>query len=182
MPDLSDEKTLLERARQLDERALSEIHTRYYGEIYRYALYRTSRSEVAEDVASEVFMRLLDAVHGGRAPQTTVRGWLFGVTNNLVADYFRAAPRESAELDESLAASGTPTGEAERNWQITQVQTAMRQLTHEQQHALTLRFAEGFSVEETAGVMGKTPNAVRVLQFRAVEALKRVLKVGEVAL
>lgn len=182
MPEPTDERALLERARQLDERALSEIHTRYYAEIYRYALYRTSRAEVAEDVASEVFMRLLDALHAGRAPQTTVRGWLFGVANNLVADYFRAAPRESAELDESLAAPSTPATEAEFNWQRAQVQTAMCQLTREQQHALTLRFAEGFSVEVTASVMGKTPNAVRVLQFRAVEALKRVLKIGEVAL
>lgn len=182
MPEPPNEQNLLERARRLDESALSEIHTRYYAEIYRYALYRTSRAEVAEDVASEVFMRLLEAVHTGRAPQTTVRGWLFGVAHNLVADYFRAAPRESAELDESLAAPSTPAAEAEFNWQRAQVQTAMRQLTREQQHALTLRFADGFSVEETAGVMGKTPNAVRVLQFRAVEALKRVLKLGEVAL
>jgi len=182
MPEPLDEKKLLERARQLDERALSDIHARYYGEIYRYALYRTSRAEIAEDIASEVFMRLLNALHTGRAPQTTLRGWLFGVANHLVADHFRSAPRESVELDENLAAPSTPAAEAELNWQRTQIQTAMRQLTHEQQHALALRFAEGFSVEETANVMGKTPNAVRVLQFRAVEALKRVLRVGEVAL
>lgn len=174
-----DEKTLLERARQLDERALSEIHSCYYGEIYRYALYRTGRSEVADDIASEVFLRLLNALHGGRAPQTTLRGWLFGVASNLVADHFRRAPRESAELDEALAASGTTSNEAESNLQAREVRTVLRRLTPEQQHALALRFGDGLSVEETAQVMGKSVGAVKVLQFRAVAALKRLLNVAE---
>lgn len=175
----SDEKTLLERARRLDERALSEIHSRYYGEIYRYALYRTGRSEVADDIAGEAFLRLLDALHAGRAPQTTLRGWLFGVASNLVADHFRRAPRESAALDEALAAPGATSAEAESNLQARAVRAALRRLTPEQQHALALRFGDGLSVEETAQAMGKSVGAVKVLQFRAVAALKRLLNVTE---
>lgn len=175
----SDEKTLLEHARRLDERALSEIHSRYYGEIYRYALYRTGRSEVADDIAGEVFLRLLDALHAGGAPQTTLRGWLFGVASNLVADYFRRAPRESAALDEALAAPGATSAEAESNLRARAVRAALRRLTPEQQHALALRFGDGLSVEETAQAMGKSVGAVKVLQFRAVAALKRLLNVTE---
>ncbi|MDW8326130.1 MAG: sigma-70 family RNA polymerase sigma factor [Anaerolineales bacterium] len=174
-----DEKTLLEHARRLDERALSEIHSRYYGEIYRYALYRTGRSEVADDIAGEVFLRLLDALHAGRAPQTTLRGWLFGVASHLVADHFRRAPRESVALDEALAAPGTTSAEAESNLRAREVRAALRRLTPEQQHALALRFGDGLSVEETAQVMGKSVNAVKVLQFRAIAALKRLLNVTE---
>jgi RNA polymerase sigma-70 factor (ECF subfamily) len=177
--DEPDEKTLLERATRLDERALSEIHSRHYGEIYRYALYRTGRSEVADDIASEVFLRLLNALHNGRAPQTTLRGWLFGVASNLVADHFRRAPRESAALDEALAAPGTTSAEAESNLRAREVRAALRRLTPEQQHALALRFGEGLSVEETAQAMGKSVGAVKVLQFRAVAALKRLLNVAE---
>jgi RNA polymerase sigma-70 factor (ECF subfamily) len=178
---LSDERDLLERARQLEERALSEIHQRYFAEIYRYALYRTGRTEVADDIAGEVFLRLLNALHGNRAPQTTLRGWLFGVAGNLVADHFRRAPRESAELDEAFAAPGSASAEAEQRVQAQTVRAAMRQLTAEQQHALALRFGEGLSVEETAQSMGKSVNAVKVLQFRAVASLKRLLHLGETA-
>ncbi|MGQ0601572.1 MAG: sigma-70 family RNA polymerase sigma factor [Anaerolineales bacterium] len=175
----ADEKALLARARQLDEHALSEIHQHYYAEIYRYALYRTGRSEVADDVAGEVFLRLLDALHGGRAPHTTLRGWLFGVATHLVADHFRRAPRESAALDEAFASAGSPSAEAERNLQTQDVRAALRALTVEQQHALALRFGDGFSVEETAQAMGKSVSAVKVLQFRAVASLRRLLGVGE---
>lgn len=175
-----DEKALLDRARQLDERALSEIHDQFYPAIYRYALYRTGRTEVADDIASEVFLRLLDALHAGRAPQTTLRGWLFGVASNLMADHFRRAPRESEPLNESFAAPGSPAAEVELRLREQQVRAALRQLTREQQEALALRFGDGYSVEETADIMGKSVNAVKALQFRALEALRRLLGLDQV--
>jgi RNA polymerase sigma-70 factor (ECF subfamily) len=175
------EKTLLERARQLDEQALSQIHSRYYPEIYRFALYRTGRSEVADDIAGEVFLRLLNALHAGRAPQVTLRGWLYGVASNLVADHFRKAPRESTPLNEGYAGAHSAAAEAELRLVRHDVRAALRQLTREQQEVLTFRFGEGFSVEETAEAMSKSVNAVKALQFRAVEALRRVLGVGEVS-
>jgi RNA polymerase sigma-70 factor (ECF subfamily) len=46
-------------------------------------------------------------------------------------------------------------------------------LTPEQQHVLALRFSQELSLEETAAVMGKNVNAVKVLQFRAVQALRQ---------
>src|SRR6266849_936795 len=84
------EAALLARVRDLDTRALGQIHDECYPEIYRYALYRVGDPEVAADIASEVFLRLLDALHAGRSPQTTLRGWLFGVAAHQVADYWRA--------------------------------------------------------------------------------------------
>lgn len=173
-----NEQALLERASRLDESALAEVHQRYYGEIYRYVLYRTSRTEVADDLASETFVRFLDSLHAGRPPRTTLRGWLFGVANNLVADHFRTAPRESEALDEALADPASPSAEAEHRLALAQVRAALPSLTRDQQEAISLRFGNGFSVEETAQAMGKTPNAIRVLQFRAVEALKRALQLG----
>jgi RNA polymerase sigma-70 factor (ECF subfamily) len=55
------------------------------------------------------------------------------------------------------------------------VQSALSRLTDEQQHVLALRFGGGFSLEETAGLMGKNANAIKALQFRALAALRRAL-------
>ena len=63
----SAEAALLARARKLDPRALAQIHDELYPEIYRYALYRIGDAEAAADVAAEVFVRLLNALHAGRA-------------------------------------------------------------------------------------------------------------------
>lgn len=167
---------LLARARDLDAQALAHIHDQYYPALYRFALYRTSDPDLAADIAAEVFVRLLDALHARRPPQTTLRGWLFGVAAHLVADHFRRAP--AAELPETLADSQSVPAEAEANLARTQVQAGLRRLTEEQQQVLALRFGDGFSVEETATTLGKSVNATKALQFRAVEALRRVLKVA----
>jgi RNA polymerase sigma-70 factor (ECF subfamily) len=57
------------------------------------------------------------------------------------------------------------------------LQSALVQLTEDQQQVLTLRFGQGFSLEETAEFMKKKVNAVKALQFRALNALQR--KMGE---
>ena len=174
----TDESKLLLGARALDVRALSRIHDRYYAELYRYAYYRTGVDKVAEDIASEVFLRLLDGLHSGRSPQTTLRGWLFGVASHLVADHFRS--EASLALPQIMDDHDSPQAEAEKNIRHHEVRHAIRTLTEEQQEVLALRFGEGFSVEETARVMKKSVPAVKSLQFRAVEALRSLL--GEVEL
>ncbi len=172
-PSITAEAVLLARARELDSRALGEIHDRYYPELYRYALYRTGDAEAAADITSEVFLRLLDALHARRPPQTTLRGWLFGVASHLVADHFRAAP--AVPLVETLAADDSPAEEVERRLKRQQAQAAIRTLSEEQQQVLALRFGDGFSVEETAQALGKSVTAAKALQFRALEALRREL-------
>ncbi len=172
-----EERGLLDRIRELDERALGQLHDRYYPELFRFGLYRTSDQQVAEDVASEVFVRLIDAIRAGRGPTQTVRGWLFGVAGNLIAEHFRKAPREAAELHEDLTSGGSTAGEVEMRMQNAQVAKAVKALTREQQDVVSYRFGLGYSLEETATAMGKSVNTIKQLQFRAVAALKRQLEI-----
>jgi len=175
--DISDtsQATLLQRARTGDPRVLGEIHDRYYPALYRYALFRLGDDAAAQDVAGEVFLRLLAALRIGRAPRTTLGGWLFGVAAHLVVDHFRRASRESTPLSETLVWHASPAIEVEKNIQHAQLRAAIRQLTLEQQAVLALRFGDGFSLEQTAEALGKSVNAVKALQFRATSALRRVL-------
>lgn len=175
---VNDEAALLAQARALDARALGQIHDQYYPALYRYALYRTGDPSAAEDIAAEVFVRLLDALHARRAPATTLRGWLFGVAAHLVADHFRRAPAEP--LSDALAASASPAAEAEDRLQRQAVHAALQRLSPEQQNVLALRFGQGASLAETAGALGKNVNAVKQLQWRAVEALRKALAVEAV--
>jgi RNA polymerase sigma-70 factor (ECF subfamily) len=170
-----DERALLDAAQKLEAGALGAIHDRYYPEVYHYALYRTSNTAVAEDIASETFVRLIDALHQGRGPSTTIRGWLFTVAGHLVIDHYRRAPRETAELDEHWAGADSPAQEAEANLDQHKVRQAMQQLTRDQQDVVTLRFGQGYSLEETAETMGKNVNTIKQLQFRAVNALRRLI-------
>ena len=174
---VQNELTLLARARQLDPEALGLIHETYYTSIFRYVSFRVGDRETAEDLTSEVFTRLLTALRDRRAPQTTLRGWLYGVAARVVSDHHRQAYRApQAELDESLA-SNEHDPAAILDGKLTQetLQQALKELTEEQRHVLSLRFGSGLPVQDVARTLGKTEGAIKQLQARAVAALARKL-------
>ena len=171
---------LIPRLRRLDMNALAQVHDQHYPEVYRYVRFRLSDEQASEDIAAEVFMRLLEALHRDKGPDRSVRAWLFATASNLINDHLRlryAHPVKDIE-EEELVATDDPTRAFDHKWQNAQVQMAIQKLTSEQQHVLALRFAEEMSIEETAAQMDRSINAVKVLQFRAIAALRRHLEVA----
>ena len=175
---MSDEHQLLARARRFERDALGQIHDEYYAPVFRYALFRTGDREVAEDITSEVFKRLLEGLRAGTGPTTTLAGWLFGVAARVVSDHFRGAYRAPhAELDEGLAAfDETPSTLTVKALEREELLQAIKTLTEEQQHVIALRFGQGLSIERVARMLGKTEGAVKQLQARAVASLARQMK------
>jgi RNA polymerase sigma-70 factor (ECF subfamily) len=175
---MGDEQNLLTGLRNLEPQAITKIHETYFPAVYRYARYRTGDDAVAEDLASETFICLLEALHAGRGPRSSLRGWLMGTVSNLVNDYFRVVYNKPAEtLQETIpASSGNPVYQSEQSDKQELVRAAILNLTLEQQHVLALRFGSGCSLTETADVMDKKPNAIKQLQFRALKALRRQIE------
>jgi RNA polymerase sigma-70 factor (ECF subfamily) len=174
------ESDLLERAQRMQPAALAEIHDRYYPVVYRYVRYRLADEHSSEDISADVFLRLLDAFNRGRGPDRNLRGWLLGTASNLVNDSLRRRYRRPVEnLDEevenNVVGDLSPEHSLEGKQQHMQVRQALKRLTGEQQHVLSLRFANEFSLEETARLVGKTVTAVKALQFRALASLKRFM-------
>lgn len=171
---------LLSRARRLDNSALTEIHDRYYPEIYRYVRYRLGDDQVSEDICADVFLRLLDALHRKRGPDQNLRGWLYGTASNLVNDHLRALYARKLETLESdgsgIVDDIHPEHSYEEDWMQQQVLKALLELTPEQQHVIALRFSDERSIDETAALLGKSVSAVKALQFRAINSLKRILE------
>lgn len=170
-----------EGLRKLDPQSVGAIYDQYFSEIYRYVRYRINDDAIAEDIASDVFVRLLEASQRGQGPQSNLKGWLIATASNAVNDHLRRRYRRPTEsLSESMA-DGEPSVHAQIDVreQNRAVQEAYAQLTAEQQHVLALRFGLGFSLDETATHMQKKANAIKALQFRALAALQR--QMGEVS-
>jgi RNA polymerase sigma-70 factor (ECF subfamily) len=173
----------LDGLRALNAQTISEVHNRYYPDIFHFLRYRLGDELAAEDLSAEVFVRLLEALHAGRGPKDNLRGWLMGTAAHMANDYYRKHyARPLIELNDGLVADSDhdPHSLAELNEHQRLVHVSMQKLTEEQQQVLALRFGSGYSLEETATVMGKKANAVKALQFRALEALRRGL--GETSL
>jgi RNA polymerase sigma-70 factor (ECF subfamily) len=178
---VQDELTLLSRARALDKEALAQIHDTYYVPVFRYISFRVNDYQTAEDLASEVFTRLLSALRDVSAPQNTLRGWLFGVASKVVKDHYRKQYRsEQISLDDSLPSlDAGPAQVVETILNQERLYEAMGSLTEEQKNVIALRFGYGMSIRETAQTMGKSEGSVKMLQARAIGGLSRKLNFRE---
>src|SRR5436309_8060069 len=78
------ERLMVDAARAGDQGALSELYTLYFPRVYRYILARTGNSYDAEDLAEEVFMRVLEAIERFQWREAPFSGWLFRIAANAV--------------------------------------------------------------------------------------------------
>ncbi len=174
--DHSKEIALIRRAQGGDADAAAELYHRHVSAIYRYFLFRVSDPAIAEDLTGEVFLRVAEGL-----PRFSDRGapfaaWLFRIAHDRLVDYRRAAHRQAEELSE-LIVDGAPDLEAQAVIQMDtrQLTGLVATLTDEQKAVIQLRFAEGYSLEDTAQLMSKTVGAIKALQHRALQSLARKL-------
>ncbi len=164
---------------RLDAQALAEVHDRYYPVVYRYVAYRLEDPLAVEDIVSEVFLGLLNALQKRGSEIRDLRAWLLGAAHNQVQDLLRKKyRRNTAPLEdvENLPNHQLPEADVDGRLQRQTLQRLLGRLTDDQQHVLALRFSQELSVDDTARMMGKSVSAVKVLQFRALAALRRLLE------
>ena len=126
-----DEQQALDGLRELNSHVIGVIYDRYFPEVYRYVRYRLTDEQVAEDVASDVFVRLLEASQKGRGPQSNLKAWLLSTTSHIVADHLRRSYRRPTEtLPENLLdMASIPHDEFERREQTREFRKAYAELT-----------------------------------------------------
>ena len=165
----------------LDSEAIEAIYDQYFSEVYRYVRYRINDDAVAEDITSDVFVRLLEAARKTQGPQTNLKGWLIAIASNTVNDHLRRLYRTPVQaLSESMPDDNSSVyEEVDLREKNRTVELAFAQLTSKQQDVLALRFGRGYSFEETAAYLKKNIDAVRALQFRALAALQRQIGVEQ---
>lgn len=176
---IMDPDSTLASARNLDEKALTAIHDEFYPHVYRYVRYRLEDEQLVEDIAAEVFLRFLDTLKRKGAEVRDVRAWLLGTATNLINDHLRRKyrrPTESLEDVEFMPGLDGPEKDAEMNDAHRHMREAIEKLTAEQQQVISMRFVLEYSVDETAKTMRKTAGAVKVLQFRALASLRRLME------
>jgi len=168
---------LLEQARQYDAQALAEIYDRYAESIYRYLWRFLGDAVLAEDLTSEVFVKLLAVLDTKRAPCHHLQGWLYRVARNLAMDWFREQARsKTLALDEELVDGGeSPSSALEKEENHQQLRWAISKLTASQQQVILLRFGEGLKLEDVARIMDKSEGSIKLLQYRATRRLKKLL-------
>jgi RNA polymerase sigma-70 factor (ECF subfamily) len=175
----SSEKELLAAAQRFDQKALGQIYDLYSPSLYRYAIRFLGDQCVAEDCVAETFSRFLKAIHAKRGPKNYLKAYLFRISHNWIADYYRRAPDVSELKSTFPDTDHAPEQEVNQRMRQIQVREAIQQLTPDQQLVITLKYLEGWKNKEIAQAVKKPVGAVKSLQHRALARLKKHLQSKE---
>jgi RNA polymerase sigma-70 factor, ECF subfamily len=179
--DLPDEQNLLDGAKVNNLSSLTAIYKLYSPGLYRYAMRLLGDDCLAEDCVAETFSRFLKTLRAGQGPRDHLQAYLYRIAHNWITDSYRRQPPPPLDLDEALKAPDhfLPEVQADTGLEQKQVRLALRSLTPDQRQVITLRFIEGWQNDEVALAMQKPVGAIRALQFRALNMLRRLLLLEE---
>jgi RNA polymerase sigma-70 factor, ECF subfamily len=175
---MENESVLLEAARRMDQAALGQIFDHYASPLFNYAWRLCGDPLRADHIVGDVFVKLLDQLAAGKGPTSNLRAYLFEVAYHRVIDESRSARRAvPIDVADWLAPrSESPILRLEDQLLFEQMMGVIHaELSDDQRHVLILRFLEDFSIRETAAIMGKTEINVKVIQNRAIAALRKAL-------
>ena len=158
--------------------AWRELYHRYFPKMYTYAYCRIGDSAAAEDIAAEVFLEAWKRIGAFRYYGVPISAWLYRIAHNLSTDFVR---RRKLIRFEHLSRDGPYPQLKEGNHEDAiairdEVVAALRRLTAEQHQVVVMRFMEGMSRAEVVVATGKSEEAVKALQHRALKSLRQQLK------
>ena len=165
---IEDERTLIEAA-QADPVRFVEVYDRYVDRIYAYVSRRAGSRAVAEDITSEVFQQALANLSRFEWRGVPFAGWLYRMAANALADHWRRQAREEHDLPADLP-DAHEHEELERRVGLFQLVERLPEL---QRRVIELRFVEDRSIREVAAALDRSEGAVKQLQLRALENLRK---------
>jgi RNA polymerase sigma-70 factor (ECF subfamily) len=167
---------LVARAQRGDRAALEDLYLLHFDRVYSYLHMSVGSRHDAEDLTTQTFMKMLEAIRRFEWRSVPFSAWLMCIAHNLAMDHFRANRRWQPEEDVPESADGEEcSAEEQALAQLgeTRVLTLIERLSPEQRQVLTLKFVYRFSNGEVAAILGKTEGAVKSLQHRALASLER---------
>ncbi len=186
IPDVSLEPQfarLLGQAKAGDEQAWSVIYRELAPIVHGYL--RLRGAPEPEDLVGETFLQVARKLADFEGEYAQFRSWVFVVAHHRLIDDRRRRGRRPATADEAALTSApdhspTPEQVAIVNDQWPGITDMLRVLSPDQQTVVLLRVMGDLSVEETAEAMGKKAGTVRVIQHRALAALRDRLRAKSV--
>ncbi len=184
----AEERRLVEAA-QRDPSCFADLYENYFEMVYAYVARRVRNRDEAEDLTSEVFRKALASLPRFKWTGAPFAAWLFRIASNMIADRAKRAAREGVKprsegpdhsvretsvshLSDSQKSAHTSLEQVERHAQLFRL---IDKLADDQRRVVLMRFAEEKSIREIAQELGRSEGAVKQLQFRALENLRRLV-------
>lgn len=172
----------LNKSDEFDANTLLEIYDRFNSEIFAYAYRLLGDGDMAEDCVSETFLRFIHQIKKDSNPKENTRAYLYRIAHNWITDQFRKKNFEIIEFSESHMSPslGNLESQIEDRLEMNQLRSAIMQLNPDQRFVITLRYIEGWDLDQIAAAMKRPIGAVKSLQHRALCNISKKMSATEV--
>lgn len=173
---------LVIKAKEGDKESFGKLYLEFFMPIFRFIYFRVNSRQEAEDLTQMVFVRIFSALPDFEAKNYgQFVSWCYMIARNSVIDFWRKRKEISleniGEINNNL--SKEDLSEAVEKQRISgKIKEAMAKLSDEQQEIITLKFISELSNKEISDILGKSEDAVRQMQCRALKALRELVKNG----
>jgi RNA polymerase sigma-70 factor (ECF subfamily) len=171
----ADDSQLIARARS-DRAVFVRLYRRHYDAVFRYCVHRLFERQAAEDVTSEVFLKVVENIESFKGDKQQFRNWLYRIATNAVNNYLRKTARRNRLLKVACEQANSPVADCgESADKLALLKEAVFVLKPRYQTIITLRFFENLKLTEIAEVFGSSPGTVRSQLARALAKLRKKL-------
>lgn len=178
VPRANDDTALVLRAIRRDQDAFGELYDRHVVRVYRHIYYMVGSAAEAEDLTAQTFLRAWEAIERYQVRGAPFVSWLLRIAHNLGVSYLRSK-RDSSELHDGIVDTKErrdPEWSYQQTAEEELVREAILRLREEQRQVIILRFIEDLDYKEVAEIIGKSVAAIRVIQHRALNSLRKQMK------
>lgn len=173
--DEIDIRRLVNKAINGDVEAFGELYSVYLDRIYRYVFYQVNNKVIAEDLTEEIFIKAWRGIGKYKWTGQRFTAWLYRIAHNHVIDHFRTSRQHQPLKGEIPSDDNQPQQELEIKQMQQSLLRAISSLPQQQKQVIILKFIEGLDNRAIEQTMGKSQGAIRVMQMRALAALRRIL-------
>ena len=170
---IDNEKLILFKASRGDSEAYGELFDKYSKPIYRFIYFKVATEEIAEDLASQAFLKVWEYILEGKKIKQ-FKPFIYRTARNLIIDYYRT--REKEELPLIYDSEDIPDQlkiDPDKEIDKQNLERLIASLKSDQREIIVLRYIEGFSIKEISKIVDKSSGNVRVIIHRAIKELQK---------
>lgn len=159
-----------------DEKSIEELCDATWEPLYRFIYFKVQNREEAEDIIQEAYLKAISYMQKNNVKVDKCMGFLKTISINVLRDKWRKNKRQGILINfdninqEEIAIEDAIEDMAKR--QV--IENALKLLNEDQRTVIDLRILKGYSVADTAKLMNKKEHNIRVLQYRALQNIRKI--------
>lgn len=156
------------------ERLKEDIYRDYHAKVFGYIYSKINNRQNAEDLASDVFMKVFDKLDSFDDTKSSLSTWIFVIARNTLTDYYRTR-RVFNEIPETMSSNESVEDAICSAETLEALANALETLDERERDIIVLRYYSGHTLKDIAAQLGISYAYVKILQNKALEKLRKFI-------